>query len=96
MLPLDAPVDLWDPCGMTRDDAERHAAELNETAGEAAAGRWMVREGEGGEWEAVHVNVPGMKARDPLKETIEARPKPPMADDPRPSSIRAAPPYGAA
>lgn len=80
---------------MTRDEAERRCAELNEAAGEGAAGRWMVREGEGGEWEAVHVNVPGMKARDPLKETIEAKPKPPTAEDPRDAHLRnVGGPYG--
>ena len=81
---------------MNRDEAERRCAELNDAADEGAPGRWMVREAEDGEWVAVHVNVPGMKARDPLKETIETRPKPPTADDPRPSSVRAAPPFGAA
>ena len=44
----------------------------------------------------MHVNVPGMKARDPLTETIEARPKPSTADDPRPSSQQQFPPYGPA
>jgi hypothetical protein len=81
---------------MTRDDAERRCAELNHAADDGAAGRWMVQEGEGGEWHAVHVNVPGLKPRDPLKETIEARPRPPTADDPRPSSVQNAPPFGAA
>ena len=81
---------------MTRDEAEQRCAELNEASGEGAPGRWMVREGDGGEWEAVHVNVPGMKARDQLKETIEARPRPSTADDPRPSSVQQVPPYGPA
>ena len=81
---------------MTRDEAERRCAELNEAAGEDTADRWLVQEGEGGEWHAVHVSVPGMKPRDPLKETIEARPRPPTADDPRPSTAQQVPPFGAA
>ena len=35
---------------MTRDEAEQSCAELKEAAAEGAPGRWMVREGEGGEW----------------------------------------------
>ncbi len=44
--------------------------------------------GADGKWHAVE------EPRDTVAET-EARPRPPHADDPRPSSIRAAPPFGA-
>jgi hypothetical protein len=34
--------------------------------------------------------------RGPVKETTEAKPKPPQPDDPRPAFFRNIPPYGAA
>ena len=80
---------------MTREEAEARCAELNAAREEGDPGHWLTREGEDG-WEVVRVNVPGLAERGPLKETTEARPRPPTADDPRPSSIQQVPPYGAA
>jgi hypothetical protein len=73
---------------MTRDEAERRCAELNDAAEEGASGRWMVQEGEGGDWHAVQVQLPGLTGnRRPLKESTEARPRP-EADDPRDAVTR--------
>jgi hypothetical protein len=78
---------------MTREEAEARCAELNGAREKGDPGHWLAREaGEG--WEVVRVNVPGLGERGVLKETIEARPKPPTADDPRPSSVQQIPPYG--
>lgn len=70
---------------MTKAEAETAAAERNRDPGEAGS-RWMVREGEGGEWEVVRIkSLPGLKG--PLKTTTEERPRP-AADDPRTSLER--------
>lgn len=79
---------------MTREEALARAEELN-AAGEGGR-RWMVQEAGEGDWRVVQVNVPGLSERGVLKETIEARPKPPTADDPRPSSAQQVPPFGGA
>ena len=81
---------------MTRDEAERRAEELTEAAEPGSLGRWMVQEAKGGGWQVVQVSVPGINERGPLKESVEARPRPPTADDPRPSGVQQAPPFGAA
>ena len=75
---------------MTRGEAEARCAELNASG----SAHWMVREADGGAWEVVSVKVPGLSERGPLKEITEARPRPPTADDPRPSSVQNVPPYG--
>lgn len=79
---------------MTREEALARSEELNAEAGEGAALHWLAQEGEGGEWRVV--KVPGLPGgRGPLKESVEARPKPSYADDPRPSSAQQVPPYSA-
>jgi hypothetical protein len=68
---------------MTRDEAEQHAAELNARDG---GKNWFVRAtADGDGFEAVKVSVPGFKPNAPLKESIEAKPKPAPQDDPRDS-----------
>jgi hypothetical protein len=78
---------------VTRADAEARCAELNESD-VRDGGRWMVREQHAGDWRAVRVNVPGMKARDPLKASVESRPRPEEPADPRPAIFRNIPPFG--
>ena len=72
---------------MTRDQAQRRAAELNRDHPDRHAARWLAREGEDG-WEVVRVRLPGGVRIDPLTTTTEAKPRPPEADDPRPAFIR--------
>ena len=80
---------------MTRDEALARSEELNAEAGEGAALHWLAQEGEGGEWQVV--KVPGLPGgRGPLKETVEARPRPSYPDDQRASSVQQVPPYGPA
>ena len=64
---------------MTRDEADKRAAELNAEGN----GNWFVRETADGGFEAVRVNVPGMKPVGPLNASIESDPRPPDAEDPR-------------
>ncbi|HEX8647288.1 MAG TPA: hypothetical protein VF715_10340 [Thermoleophilaceae bacterium] len=79
---------------MTREEALARAEAMNAEAGESADFHWLAQEAEG-DWRVV--KVPGLPGgRGPLKEVVEARPRPPTADDPRPSSVQQVPPYGAA
>ncbi len=68
---------------MTRSEADAHCAELNDAAGAEPGARWMAREISPGEWRAVRVRVPGLRATGPLTTSQESRPKP-DAPDPRP------------
>ncbi len=73
---------------MTRQDAEREAQRRNAQLGGAGRQRWFVRRGGPGEWTLVKVaGLPGA-VPGPLKTTTEAKPRPPLADDPRPSFER--------
>ena len=72
---------------MTRDEADRRAAELNREHPERAQYRWLVRES-GGDFAVARVALPPGVRIDPLSETSEARPRPPQADDPRPAFFR--------
>ena len=62
---------------MTRDEAEARAAALNQDA----TARFFARE-RGGAWEVVRVALPPGLRVDPLKASVESRPKP-DAPDPR-------------
>jgi hypothetical protein len=65
---------------MTKGEAQAAAAERNRDPGQAGS-RWMVRQGEGGEWDVVRIKaLPGL--RGPLKTTTESRPGR-GPDDPR-------------
>lgn len=68
---------------MTRDEAESLAQKLDREHPDRTTHRWFARQGEGDGWEVVKVRLPEGMKRDPLKETIEAKPKPSPADDPR-------------
>lgn len=72
---------------MTRGQAEHRAAEHNREHPDRGAHRWMVREGGDG-WEVVRVAVPGGVRVDPLKASVEAKPRPSDAPDPRPAFFR--------
>jgi hypothetical protein len=67
---------------MTRTEAEQLAERLDREHPDRVTHRWFAR-GEGGDWAVVKVRLPEGMRRDPLKETIEAKPKPSPADDPR-------------
>jgi hypothetical protein len=68
---------------MTRNDAAVRAKTLNAEHPDRARYRWMARNA-GGEWEVVRVAIPGGVRLDPLHASVESRPRPQPADDPRP------------
>jgi hypothetical protein len=72
---------------MTRDEAQRQAERLSREHPERASYRWFARELRG-VWSVVRVPVAHRHDADALRETIEARPRPPQPDDPRPSTWR--------
>jgi hypothetical protein len=59
------------------------ATALNAEHPERALYRWMAREA-AGDWQVVRMTLPGGVRLDPLQGTIESRPRPQPADDPRP------------
>lgn len=74
---------------MRREDAEALCARNSEEHRERATHRWMAHEGDDGEWAVVKLRLPeGLRAPTPLKATVEAKSKPPEADDPRPAYWR--------
>ena len=73
---------------MTREECEQRAAELNRSHPDRATHRWMVRETASGH-QVVRVALPpGMRREPPSEANVEARPRPPMADDVRPVAFR--------
>lgn len=80
---------------MTRDEAERRSADLNAQRAEGDAATWIVTNTKDDGWQPARVMAPGFKGVHPLKATVAARPRPRDADDPRPSTFRDVPPYGA-
>jgi hypothetical protein len=65
---------------MTRSEAQKRCAELNDAAAEEPGVRWMPRELPPGEWSAVRVRVPGMRATGPLITGQESPPEPDGTD----------------
>jgi len=96
--------DLAEPAGpprcasysghVRRDEAEREAERLNREQTHGSTHRWFARADSERDWSLV--KVAGLAALvDPLKATIEAKPRPPQPDDPRPSHSRiVGGPYG--
>jgi hypothetical protein len=73
---------------MTLEECRQRAAELNRSHPDRATHRWMVRETDAGP-QVVRVALPpGMRREPPSRQTVESRPRPPMADDPRPVAFR--------
>jgi hypothetical protein len=78
---------------MTREQALSRCAELNRN--EPSGYNWFVRTGSRGTWEVVSAHVKGFDRPSPFTATAEARSRPELAPDPRPSLFRNIPPYGA-
>ena len=76
---------------MTRAEAQERARRLQADDPERDTYRFVAREGAGGDWEVARVVVPEQLRRGRLTETIEAKPKPSPADDPRTGAERRAP-----
>ena len=71
---------------MTRDEAESAARRLGAEHPDRATHRWIPRE-VAGTWEVAKIRVPGTPI-DPLKTSVESKPKPPQPGDPRTSYDR--------
>jgi hypothetical protein len=76
---------------MTRAEAEERARRLQESDPDRQTHRFIAREGGGGEWEVARVEIPASLRRGKLTETVEAKPRPSPADDPRTGNERRAP-----
>jgi hypothetical protein len=72
---------------MTREKAEREAKRLMEEHPERDRHTWLPRQDADGDWSLVKVRLPGSR-RGPIEATVEAKPKPAQADDPRPAMWR--------
>ena len=68
---------------MTRDEAEDRARRLQAEDPERDRYRFVAREAATGGWEVIRVELPDALRRGKITETIEARPQPSPADDPR-------------
>jgi hypothetical protein len=79
---------------MTREEAEREARRLAQRHPDRETHRWIAREEPDGDWVVVKVKMPPGMSVDPLKATVETKPKPPQPDDPRQPITRNVPPYG--
>lgn len=79
---------------MTRTEAEQERDRLTREHPDRATHRWMARADDGGVWSVVKVGMPPGTRVDPLSETTEAKPKPPVRDDPRSAIGRTLPYHG--
>ncbi len=70
---------------MTRETAQREAHRRNSALKRPATHRWFVRMAGADGWTLVKVGGLPAGMSGALKTTTEARPRPPMADDPRPA-----------
>jgi hypothetical protein len=77
---------------MTREQAITECSRLAREHADRATHSWLPRELAPGEWAVVKVGVPSAR---PLATAQEAKPRPPLADDPRPALWRdVGGPYG--
>ena len=76
---------------MTRPDAEQRARWLQDNDPARDTYRFVARESADGDWEVARVEVPASLRRGPLTETVEAKPRPSPADDPRTGNEQRAP-----
>ncbi len=76
---------------MTRDEAEREAERLQAEHPERATHHFFARESPDGGWHVARVAIPDQLRRPELRETIESKPQPSPADDPRTGHEQRAP-----
>jgi hypothetical protein len=76
---------------VTRFEAEERARALQAEDPERDTHRFIARPGPDGSWQVVKVEVPQHLRNEKLTSTIEARPRPSHADDPRTGHERRVP-----
>jgi hypothetical protein len=77
---------------VNQEEARRECERLRREHPERATHTWISREIDG-RWEIVRVPLPPGMRRDPLKATVEAKPKPPQSDDAPLWQAGGVPPY---
>jgi hypothetical protein len=78
---------------VTREEARQEATRRN--AQPSADTAWIARRRQGDDWQVVRLRAPGLAASQATGAHVEAKPRPPEPDDPRPAVFRNIPPYGA-
>jgi hypothetical protein len=82
------------PMTMTHEAAQAECARLSQESPDRETHVWFPREGADGEWSVARVAVPAGMERKQFKATVEAKPRPQQAEDPRSALTRNIPPYG--
>jgi hypothetical protein len=73
---------------MTHEEAKRESKRLMDQHPERDRHAWLPRQDPDGDWSVIKVRLPEDLRHGPPKATIEAKPKPAQADDPRPPMWR--------
>jgi hypothetical protein len=76
---------------MTRAEAEERARTLQAEDPQRDTHRFVARQSAAGDWEVAKVELPQQLRRGKWTPTVEARPRPSPADDPRSGHERRAP-----
>jgi hypothetical protein len=76
---------------MTRAEAEERARTLQAEHPDRETRHFLARERADGAWEVASVEIPEQMRRGELTESVETRPKPSPADDPRTGNERRMP-----
>lgn len=79
---------------MTRAEAQQVCERLTREHPDRATHVWIAREDAADGWSVAKVQLPPGFKRDPLRASVETKPRPPQADDPRSAISRNVPPYG--
>jgi hypothetical protein len=66
---------------LDRAEAERACQRLSREHPDRASHTWIAREQSPGDWSVAKIRLPAGVKRDPLRATIEAKPRPPQSDD---------------
>lgn len=80
---------------MSYDEAKKLCEHLAREHPDRGSHLWITSRDKDREWSVVKVAKPEGLRIDPLKPTVEAKPRPPQPDDPRPAIFRNIPPWGA-
>jgi hypothetical protein len=80
---------------VTHDQAQAESDRFGREHPDRASHIWMPRASAGGDWLVARIAVPAGMDRTRFKATVEAKPRPQTADDPRPAGMQNIPPFGA-
>jgi hypothetical protein len=80
--------------GMTKEAAQAACLRFAAEHADRHTHHWVPRESPDGGWEVAKIALPAPRTP-PMTTEARAEPKPPHGDDPRPSTFRDIPPFGA-